>query len=129
MNLTELHLLTDENINPDVVKWLRESGFDVLDVCECGLHGTTDSRLLQMSVEQSLVIVTHDSDFGTLAMQAGAAVFGILFLRPGHIDPLFTIGTIGVVLNKVADVQAPFVVAARRTGVSVTVRVRHLSTE
>ena len=40
------------------------------------------------------IIVTHDSDFGTLAVLGGEPVLGIIYLRPGHIDPTFTCDTL-----------------------------------
>lgn len=61
-------LLTDENIDPDVVAGLRRLGFDVLDVVESGRAGVGDVELLRWAVSQGRVIVTHDADFGTLAI-------------------------------------------------------------
>ena len=34
MKLRDFGLLTDENLDPDVVAFLRRQGFDVSDVCE-----------------------------------------------------------------------------------------------
>lgn len=73
------------------------------------------------------VIVTHDADFGTLAMLQGEPVIGIVFLRPGHVDPQFTIATLQDVLTAAPDVTPPFVIVARRSGSSVAIRVRQLS--
>lgn len=47
MKLRDFGLLTDENLDPDVVAFLRRQGFDVSDVCEDGLQGSTDVALLQ----------------------------------------------------------------------------------
>ena len=47
MKLRDFGLLTDENLDPDVVAFLRRQGFDVSDVCEDGLQGSTDIALLQ----------------------------------------------------------------------------------
>ncbi len=33
MKLRDFGLLTDENLDPDVVRWLSDAGFDVFDVC------------------------------------------------------------------------------------------------
>jgi hypothetical protein len=53
-------------------------------------------------------------------------VIGILFLRPGHIDPQFTIGTLTTVLAANLELTPPFIVVARRTSDQVTIRVRQL---
>jgi hypothetical protein len=49
-----------------------------------------------------------------------------MFLRPGYIDPAFTIETIKAVLDRDLDVTAPFVLVARRSGLNVTIRYRPL---
>jgi hypothetical protein len=72
------------------------------------------------------VVVTHDADFGTLAIHQNEPLIGLVFLRPGHIDAQFTIATIQTVLDNDPDVISPFVLVAKRTGTNVTIRVRHL---
>ncbi len=126
MKLREFGLLTDENIEVEVVKWLRQAGFDVYDVCEQGLRGVSDQQLLQTAVTANRVVVTHDADFGTLAILQGEPVIGILYLRPGHIDPQFTINTIQVVLNMDPELSLPFILVARQSANGVTVRVRQI---
>ena len=100
MKFHDYSLLTDENIDPAVVSFLRRSRFDVLDVVEARLIGSTDRSLLQLAVSEGRVVVTHDSDFGTLAIRQTAPVIGIIYLRPGHIDSQFTIDSIQALLNQ-----------------------------
>jgi predicted nuclease of predicted toxin-antitoxin system len=126
LKLRDFPLLTDENLDPDVVAHLRKVGFEVLDVVESGLQGATDVDLLRCATGQGRVIVTHDSDFGTLAILQKEPLVGIVYLRPGHINPEFTVKTIEVVLSADPDVVPPFVLVAKRTGSRVTVRVRAL---
>lgn len=129
MKLRQFPLLTDENIDAEVVRFLRERGFDVSDVCESGLRGAGDIDLIRKAVAENRVIVTHDSDFGTLVVHAGEPIVGLLFLRPGHIDPAFTIETIKAILEHDFDVTPPFLLVARRSGLNVTVRYRPLGSE
>jgi predicted nuclease of predicted toxin-antitoxin system len=105
MKLRDFGLLTDENLDPDVVQWLETTGFPVLDVCRAGLQGTTDVELMRQAFAENRVIVTHDADFGSLAVLQGKPVVGLVFLRPGHINPDFTIGTLMGVLQ--ADPTRP----------------------
>ena len=42
MKLLEIKLLTDENISPKVVTFLRQSGFDVIDTKEQQWFGTSE---------------------------------------------------------------------------------------
>ena len=126
MKLRDFGLLTDEYLDPDVVRWLMDASFDVFDVCLAGLQGATDGELLRRAVAENRVIVTHDADFGTLAILHGEPVCGLVFLRPGHIDPQFTNGTLGSILAADPDVTPPFILVARRTGDNVAIRIRSL---
>jgi predicted nuclease of predicted toxin-antitoxin system len=126
MKLREFPLLTDENLDPNVVSSLRQFGFDVLDVVESGLQGSTDVKQLRLATTQGRVVVTHDAGFGTLAIHQNEPLVGLAFLRPGHIDPQFTIDTVRSILNADPDIFPPFVLVAKRTGDNVTIRVRHL---
>ena len=126
MKLREFPLLTDENIDPDVVAGLRRLGFDVLDVVESGRAGASDVDLLRWATSQGRVVVSHDADFGTLAILQNEPLVGLVFLRPGHIDPQFTMATIQALLNTDPDVTPPFVLVAKRSGIQVRIRVRAL---
>ena len=44
MKLRDFGLLTDENLDPDVVAFLRRQGFDVSDVCEDGPRNVSKQR-------------------------------------------------------------------------------------
>lgn len=127
MKLRDFGLLTDENIHPTVVTFLRQAGFDVWDVCEQGWLGSTDLALMQHAVSEQRVIVTHDSDFGSLAILAGNPIVGILYLRPGHASAQFTIDSCQAVLKADPDVRPPFLIIAKRTGTTVTIRIRLLN--
>lgn len=127
MKLSDFGLLTDENIDPDVVDWLIAAGFDVFDVKRENLNGATDVELMRRAVADNRVIVTHDSDFGTLAIFQGEPVTGIVFLRPGHFDPAFTIGTLTTLLASNPELTPPFIVVTRRTGDQIAIRIRQLS--
>lgn len=82
MKIRDFGLFTDENLDSDVVQWLRQTGFDVYDVCENGLQGSSDFALLKLAAGQNRLIVTHDSDFGTLAVWHGEPVVGLIYCVP-----------------------------------------------
>lgn len=126
MKLRDFPLLTDENIDPEVVDFLRQLGFDVMDVAESGLQGSSDVNLLRLARSQGSVIVTHDADLGTLAILQGEPIVGVLYLRPAHIDAKFTIESLQAVLAADLDLTPPFILVAKRSGDKVTIRVRPL---
>ncbi len=126
MKLRGGRFLSDENIHADVVAFLRSEGCDVLDVKEEGLDGSDDLFLIRLSVAEVRVVLTHDSDFGTLAMAAHETIFGIVYLRPGHIQPEVTTGTVRVLLDQQLDPRPPFIIVVMRNGSQVKIRLRAL---
>lgn len=126
MKLRDFPLLTDENLDPEVVAELRGLGFDVVDVVESGRQGATDLELLRWASAEGRVVVSHDADFGTLAILQHEPVVGVVYLRPGHINPQFTLATMQTLLKAEIDLTPPFVLVAKRSGDQITIRVRYL---
>jgi predicted nuclease of predicted toxin-antitoxin system len=126
LKLHDFSFLTDENINPAVVASLRARGYDVLDVREEGWCGAEDATLLRFACSSNRVVVTHDSDFGGLSVARLEPVVGIVFLRPGHIDPKFTLDALDLLFKQDIEVSPPFLIVAKRTGSEVTIRLRRL---
>ena len=124
MILRDFALLTDENISPSVISFLRANGFDVLDVKESGLVGSNDVDLIRLSIEKERVLVTHDQDFGALAVLDREPFLGILFLRPGHITSDHTIDSLRSMLAANLDLQPPFVLVAENFGTNIRLRLR-----
>ena len=58
----------------------RKQGLDVLDTKEEFWHGRDDDQLLEEAYKQGRFVLTHDSDFGTLAIHEGKKCFGIIYL-------------------------------------------------
>ena len=94
MRLTQFAFLADENIHPEVVGFLQQRGLDVLTATEAGLAGAADTEILRVAFATHRVVLTHDSDCGTLAVAAGQPVRGIVYIRPGHIEVQFTIASL-----------------------------------
>lgn len=127
MNLREFRLLADENLHSEVISYLRSTGFDVLSVCEESRFGAKDTELLSQANADQRVIVTHDADFGLLAIRQGYPVYGILYLRPGHLKPAQTIASIQSLLKQEISMSAPFLIVIQRNGENLTIRIKTLS--
>lgn len=104
MKLQRVNILTDENISPKVVKFLREQGLNVLDTKEQGWHGKDDEKLLQIAYQQQRFVLTHDSDFGTLAINQEQPCYGILYLRLKNLKPQNVIRVCQQVLHRDVEV-------------------------
>jgi len=126
VNPLDYALLADENVQRDVVTYLRQQGYDVQSLAEEGLFGQSDADVLRIAHQAQRVVLTHDADFGTLAIAQGQPFTGIVYLRPGHIRPSFTIQTIETLAAQPLDVQPPFIVVAERRDQTIRVRTRQL---
>ncbi len=125
MKALDFPLLADENVHSDVIAFLRGIRLDVVSIAEQGKFGLPDTQVLQQANELNRVVLTHDSDFGGMAV-FGAKFIGIIYLRPGHIQAEFTIKTLEAIRNNAPEVTPPFILVAERTGDIVKIRVRQL---
>ncbi len=125
MKLEEFSLLTDENISTDFLSHLRSRQFDVKDVKESKLIGSTDEVLMQNALTESRIIITQDRDFGKLVYASGKAFMGIIYLRPGHFEPLFHAETLEAILKSGLDFVVPFILVAINKNGNVKIRLRN----
>lgn len=108
MRLSNSPWLTDENIHPEVVAYLRSKGLDVLDVKEQRWQGRSDHELLDEAYRLGRIVLTHDGDFGTLALLGQRPIVGIVRIRPGHIHSEITIRAVEQLLALALDPSPPF---------------------
>jgi hypothetical protein len=60
-------------------------------------------------------------------MLQGEPIVGLIYLRPGHINPQFTIDTMQAILKADPDVSPPFILVAKRNDGYVSIRVRQVT--
>jgi len=82
VTLAEARWLTGENVHPEVVAHLRSRGLDVLDAKEQGWHGRADEEILDEAYRSGRIVLTHDGDFGALALLGGRRVVGVEAREP-----------------------------------------------
>ena len=116
-------LLADMNIAVPVVRFLRIQGVDIRSSREEGRGALTDSQILAQAHAMGRFVLTHDSDFGTLAVHRGEPITGILYLRPGGRPPHQVIPDLQALLEAEIDWTPP-VIAVYRAG---RLRLRRLS--
>jgi predicted nuclease of predicted toxin-antitoxin system len=126
MRPLDFPLLADENIHPTVVNRLSTQGKNIVSCINKGLGGKTDVEILRYATLQGRVVLTHDSDFGRLTIRSGEPFVGIIYLRPGHIEPVFTMETL-ISLESMVDTIPPFLIVAKRKNETVRIRLRTLS--
>ncbi len=61
-----MRLLLDANLSPRVAVRLIAEGHDVVHVADVGKLAATDAEILRFAAEEERVVVSSDTDFGTL---------------------------------------------------------------
>jgi predicted nuclease of predicted toxin-antitoxin system len=98
-----------------VVHFLRRHGVDILSAREEGWGALTDSQILARAHAMERFVLTHDADFGTLAMHRGEPLTGIVYLRPGGWPPAQVMAALHVLWAAEIDWTPPLS-AVYRTG-------------
>lgn len=80
-----MKLLVDESLAGRVAALLAEAGHDAIHVGDRGLLGSPDETVLASAQREDRILVTADTDFGTLlALSAPPQPSVILLRRPGR---------------------------------------------
>lgn len=74
-------LLLDENVSPALSPFLIEGGHDVVHVRDRGLGSATDDVVLALAAAEGHVLVSADTDFGTLLARSGATAPSVVLIR------------------------------------------------
>ena len=80
-------LLADVNVAVSVVQFLRDNGIDVSSLYERDLASLDDEEVLALGTREKRFVLTHDADFGRLAIASQVTIEGVLFVRPGDDPP------------------------------------------
>ena len=103
-------LVADINIAVSVIQFLRAQGVDVVAGREENWNRYEDRDILREAHAMNRFVLTHDSDFGTLAVHEGQAITGIIHLRPGNRSAAEVTADLQVLLNTEIDWTPPLIV-------------------
>jgi len=75
-----MRFLVDESCDFAIARALAAAGHDVVAVATLA-SGIADADVIRMAVQEQLVLLTEDKDFGQLVFAAGERASGVLLCR------------------------------------------------
>ena len=76
-----MRFLLDNNLSPKPAELLRAAGHDVVHVRDSGLASATDTVVIDEARTQGRVLISADTDFGTLLARTHATTPSFLLIR------------------------------------------------
>lgn len=76
-----MRLLLDNNLSSHLLPLLEDAGHDVAHVRELNLAAAPDSEVLQLAQDERRVLISADTDFGTLLARTGSTEPSVVLLR------------------------------------------------
>jgi predicted nuclease of predicted toxin-antitoxin system len=76
-----MRFLLDNHLSPRVTQLLRTAGHDVLHVRDLGMQSATDEVVIGLAQAEDRVLVSADTDFGTLLARSHASAPSFLLMR------------------------------------------------
>lgn len=76
-----MRFLLDQGLSPTVCTLLADAGHDAIHARDLGLSTAPDPVVLQVAVDDGRVLLTLDTDFGTLLAYSGDATPSVVRFR------------------------------------------------
>ena len=92
-----MKFLVDANFSPIIAALLNEAGHDAVAVRDLGLQDASDETILERARDDDRVIVSHDTDFGTLLAAQRRSTPSFILIRSA--DPLTTTQVAALIID------------------------------
>lgn len=76
-----MKFIADENIAPETVEFIRNQGYDIIDVYQAKLSGQRDVDIIEYAEKHNRTIISFDLDFAEIYYFSPRRSFGIIVLR------------------------------------------------
>jgi predicted nuclease of predicted toxin-antitoxin system len=76
-----MRFLIDDNLSPLLAERLKAAGHDVVHVRDIGLQASTDSVVLERARAEDRVLISADTDFGSLLARSHAPNPSVVLIR------------------------------------------------
>lgn len=61
-----MKFLIDSSLSPTIVEGLKQAGHDAVHLRSYGMQSASDAEVFKFAVEQERILISADTDFGTL---------------------------------------------------------------
>lgn len=119
-----MRLLIDANLSPRAAKALGAAGHDVVHVADLGMLSADDDQIFDRAALDVRVIVSSDTDFGTLLARRNTARPSFVLLR--HTNDLTPSDQVALLLQNLPTVEEELTSGAIVTITRDRLRVRTL---
>jgi len=76
-----MRFLVDNNISPKVAELMVDAGHDARHLRDYGLQAAADAEVMERASAEARILISADTEFGTLLARSGAKVPSFLLIR------------------------------------------------